>query len=159
MTELITQETQELASRDYAKQVAVIYVASFANQPHEPGVLLGQVRDFLTGKPKAVVSKVCNPQCGAVTRSDRPCLKSLVKWYEDWTGARRGQPLTFKAAEPDPPEDAPEIKEAAIARWRRTKADMFTRRYEATDKQIAPKPRQRAHSLAELMELLGERGN
>ncbi len=97
MTDLVPIDEKRVA------QVANAYLSSFANQCHEPRVMLAQVRELLSTVPEGCLQHVCNPSVGAVSRSDRPCLKSLKKWIDDWIGTPAKAPR-FK--EPDPDEIA-----------------------------------------------------
>lgn len=91
----------EPVSRRDAAQAANVYISSFAYQPHEPDVLLQQLTDLFVTLPRAVLSGINNPQYGAVTKSDRPCLKTVRAFVEEWM-----RPLGPKDTwEPEPPKE------------------------------------------------------
>ena len=112
-------EPIETVSADYARKVAGVYIASFANQVHEPDIFLRQLVVWLTGKPKAVIEKLNHPEIGAVARSDKPCLKTINKWFADWTGRPEISPTRpWREIPPDPEVPPLETREKDVERWK-----------------------------------------
>ncbi len=150
MTELVEYEAVDQKT---AAKLAALYVGSFANQPHNAAILLRQVGQWCLGKPAAVLQHMVDPTHGAVAKSDRPCLKSLNKWFEDWTG-RDPAPKAIPdfRPEPDEPQEPLEVRKAAVDRWRKVKPLIGA----AVDSNCVGRPKgwkpsQKEHSLSELM--------
>lgn len=140
MTNHPIAKAEEFVTRKYAAQVAAVYMGSFPNQAHEPSVFAEQLISWLVGKPKAVIKHMNDPNTGAVPRSDRPCFKTLNKWFNDWTG--RASERTWQPKQPDPGPEVPpdEVREEDVKRWQAVKAQI-NKVVSATD---ASKPPPRA---------------
>lgn len=132
-----------------AAKLATVYVGSFANQPHNADVILRQVREWCLGKPANVLRFMCDPNSGAVSRSDKPCLQALNRWYEDWTG-QHAAPKAIPDFKPEPEEmeEPPEVRQAAIERWQKIRGGVV--KSNCVGRPKGWKPIQKQHSLDEL---------
>lgn len=129
-----------------------MYVGSFPNQPHSPEIMLRQVGQWCLGKPSAVLAQMCNPNFGAVTRSDKPCLKSLNAWFEDWVGKDKPPAISHYPPLPEP-EPISEEERQRNAMMLRKCAEQIRKTVKAKCVGRPMKPIQKAHRLDELAAL------
>lgn len=127
----------------------MVYVGSFPNQPHDPDILLEQITTWCLGKPANVLRFMCDPNSGAVSRSDKPCLQALNRWYEDWVGKSSSsrQYPEFKQL-PEPEQEPDEVRQAAVERWHKIRGSVV--KSNCVGRPKGWKPIQKQHSLDEL---------
>ena len=82
----------------FAANMAQKYLGSFKEAPHDVHQFSELLIEWMVGKKRVVIQRLCDPGVGAVAKSGYPSIKAVNAWYDDWTGraAVRGETKKFR---------------------------------------------------------------
>lgn len=147
----------ETADQIYATEVVSYLLGSFPQQAPDPEVYASQLIALCVGRPKTLLRKMVNPVEGLSGDANfLPSLAEVKAWLEDNSAGPVARAYPLLPPVKDKPEDPPEVKEAALQRWKRVKSEMRSEKLEATAHATRLKWKQ-YHDPAALVEALGAR--